>query len=115
MTTTQASAPPPWAPVVAAPLTRAEATRVASALKVLADPTRLRLFSLIASHSAGEVCACELVEPLGISQPTVSHHLKVLTQAGLLQRERRGRWVHYRAQAEQLQSLNFARGDSARD
>lgn len=94
-------------PVFAAPLSEVEATDLAGAFKVLADPARLRLFSLIAS-SGGEVCACDLVEPLGRSQPTVSHHLSVLHDAGLLEREKRGRWVWYRAVPSRLAVLRDA-------
>ena len=76
--------------VLAAPLDREEADRLADALKVLADPARLQLLSLIGAAPEGEACVCNLVEPMGLSQPTVSHHLKVLTNAGLLGREQRG-------------------------
>ena len=76
---------------------------------VLADSTRLRLLSLIAT--AGEACAaCDIVEPLGVSQPTVSHHLKVLHEAGLVEREKRGRWVYYRPVPERLSVLSRALG-----
>ncbi|HQY32928.1 metalloregulator ArsR/SmtB family transcription factor [Actinotalea sp.] len=82
------------------PLTRralsgTEATAVAQVLKALADPARVRLVSLVAAHEGGTACVCDLVEPLGLSQPTVSHHLKVLVRAGLLHREQRGVWAHY--------------------
>ena len=77
------------------PLPETDVGRLSDQFKALSDPTRLRLFNLIALK--GEVCACELVTPLGLSQPTVSHHLKVLHKAGLLERERRGRWIHYQA------------------
>ncbi len=76
------------------PLPQSDADELAARFKALADPARLRLLSLIAER--GEVCACELVGPLGISQPTVSHHLRVLFEANLVERERRGRWIHYR-------------------
>jgi ArsR family transcriptional regulator len=76
--------------------------------KALADPARLRLLSLIASQPEGEACNCELIEPLGLSQPTVSHHLRVLHEAGLLTRERRGQWVYYRIVSEQLSALRAA-------
>ncbi len=77
-------------------LDHAQAQRLAGALKALAEPNRLRLVSLIASNAAdGATCACDLIEPLGLSQPTVSHHLKVLTDAGLLTREQRGKWAYY--------------------
>ena len=94
-------------PVFDAPLSEADAADLAGAFKVLADPARLRLFSLIAS-SGGEVCACDLVEPLGRSQPTVSHHLSVLHDAGLVEREKRGRWVWYRAVPARLAVLRDA-------
>jgi len=75
------------------PLSATDADVVASRLKALADPTRLRLFSLIALQE--EQCACDLTDPLGVSQPTVSHHLKVLSAAGLVTREQRGKWAYY--------------------
>ena len=81
--------------VLSAPLAEDEAERLAAALRVLADPTRLRLLSLIGADPDGEACVCNLTVPIGLSQPTVSHHLKVLTEAGLLGREQRGRWVYY--------------------
>ena len=76
-------------------LTDADAAALARTLKALADPARLRLLSLIAAGEDGEACVCDLVEPVGLSQPTVSHHLKVLTDAGLVTREKRGVWAHY--------------------
>jgi ArsR family transcriptional regulator, arsenate/arsenite/antimonite-responsive transcriptional repressor len=78
---------------------------LAKGFAALADPARLRLLSLIAADEAGEVCACDLVEPLGRSQPTVSHHLKVLYEAGLVGREKRGTWVWYSLRREQLDAL----------
>src|SRR5829696_571918 len=81
--------------VLASPLDEVEATELARAFSALADPARLRLLSLLAAADSGEVCACDLVEPLGRSQPTVSHHLKVLSQAGLVTGDKRGRWVWY--------------------
>lgn len=95
-------------PVLAAPLTETEAEELAAGFRVIADPVRLRLLSLVASAPTGEVCACDLVEPLGRSQPTVSHHLSVLAQAGLLAREQRGRWVWYWAVPERLAVLRDA-------
>ncbi|WP_129337688.1 ArsR/SmtB family transcription factor [Cellulomonas endophytica] len=68
---------------------------LARAFRALADPTRVRLLSLVASHAEQEACVCDLTEPVGLSQPTVSHHLKVLVEAGLLTREQRGRWAYY--------------------
>jgi ArsR family transcriptional regulator len=93
-------------PLVEAPLSEDDAERLASALRVVADPARLRLLSLIAA--AGESCVCDLTEPLGLSQPTVSHHLKVLTEAGLLAREQRGRWAFFRLQPHGLDLLRDA-------
>jgi ArsR family transcriptional regulator len=93
------------APVLEEPLDTPSAERLAAWFSVLADPTRLRLFSLIAT--AGEACAaCDLAEPLGVSQPTVSHHLKVLRDAGLVDSEKRGRWVYYQAVPERLEILS---------
>lgn len=71
----------------------------------LADPARLRLLSLISSAPDGEVCGCDLVEPIGRSQPTVSHHLKILHEAGLVEREKRGVWVWYRAVPSRLDEV----------
>ena len=77
-------------------------------MSALADPARLRVLSLLASAEAGEVCACDLVEPVGRSQPTVSHHLKVLSEAGLIVGDKRGRWIWYRAVPERLAQLRAA-------
>jgi ArsR family transcriptional regulator len=82
-----------------------QAEQLAAALKVLADPARLRLLSLIQAQPAGEACVCHLTAPLGLGQPTVSHHLKVLLQAGLVEREQRGSWAFFRVVPEQLQAL----------
>jgi ArsR family transcriptional regulator, arsenate/arsenite/antimonite-responsive transcriptional repressor len=92
------------------PLTQPEAEQLAAAFKVIADPARLRLLSLLASNPGGEACVCDLVEPLALSQPTVSHHLKLLFEAGLLGREKRGLWVYYRLIPERLQMLRDALG-----
>jgi ArsR family transcriptional regulator len=93
------------APVLEEPLDVSSAERLAGWFSVLADPTRLRLFSLIAT--AGEACAaCDLAEPLGVSQPTVSHHLKALRDAGLVNSEKRGRWVYYQSVPERLEILS---------
>ena len=81
---------------------------LAALLKVLADPARLRLLSLVAAAEGGEACACDLVDPVGRSQPTVSHHLSTLVDAGLLSREKRGRWAWYRLVPERLASLQAA-------
>ena len=91
-----------------APLSPEEALDLASALRVVADPARLRLLSLIASADGAEACVCDLTEPLGLSQPTVSHHLKVLADAGVLHREQSGRWAFYRVVPEPLQLLRKA-------
>ncbi|MEZ5169131.1 MAG: metalloregulator ArsR/SmtB family transcription factor [Acidimicrobiia bacterium] len=96
------------APIADAPLSEEEAAALSSALRALADPVRLRLLSLIAAHPGGEVCACELVDAVGRSQPTVSHHLKVLHEAGLLDRERRGTWIHYRIAPTRLAEVQRA-------
>jgi ArsR family transcriptional regulator len=98
------------APVLASTLSEAAAEDLAAAFKVLADPARLRLLSMIASAEDEEACACDLVEPIGRSQPTVSHHLAVLTDAGLLTREKRGKWAYYRAVPARLAVLRDALG-----
>lgn len=82
-------------PLVSEPLTAAAATELARTLKAIADPARLRLLSMIAAHDGGEACVCDLIEPLGLTQPTVSHHLKVLVDAGLLTRDKRGVWAYF--------------------
>ena len=83
------------APLVREPLTMAEAEALAHTLKALADPTRLRLLSIVAASENTEACVCDLIAPLGLSQPTVSHHLKVLTSAGFLTRSKRGTWAYF--------------------
>jgi ArsR family transcriptional regulator, arsenate/arsenite/antimonite-responsive transcriptional repressor len=90
------------------PLKEKEARALAAALKVMADPARLRLVSLIAAQPDAEACVCNLTAPLGLSQPTISHHLKVLHEAGLLAREQRGRWAYYRLVSEPLRLLSEA-------
>lgn len=77
------------------PLSNEQAERVARVFKALGDPTRVRLYSLIVASASGEMCACDLTEPVGLSQPTVSHHMKLLVDAGLVTREQRGRWAYY--------------------
>lgn len=99
------------APLAVSTLSQDEADDLAAAFKVLADPARLRLLSMIAS--ADEACACELVEPIGRSQPTVSHHLAVLTDAGLVDREKRGKWAYYRLRPERLALLRDFLGTPA--
>jgi ArsR family transcriptional regulator len=94
-------------PLVEEALRPDDADRLAQWYGVLADPTRLRLLSLISA--AGDACAaCDLVEPLGVSQPTVSHHLRVLREAGLIESDKRGRWVYYRPVPDRLQVLSRA-------
>jgi len=90
-------------PTLAAPLAPADAEQLAGAFAALADPVRLRLLSLIAS--AGECCSCDLQEPLGKSQPTVSHHTKALAAAGLIVGEKRGKWTWWRVVPERLDDL----------
>lgn len=96
------------APVLSAPIAVEEAQELAAGFKVLADPVRLRLLSLVANSPDGEVCACDLVEPLGRSQPTVSHHLSILADAGLLTREQRGKWAWFRVVPERVAVLREA-------
>jgi ArsR family transcriptional regulator len=96
------------ASVLRARLRRDDAEQLATAFKAIADPGRLRLLSFIAAQPKAEACVCHLVEPLGLSQPTVSHHLKVLTDAGLLDRERRGTWMFYRLIPERVEALREA-------
>ena len=92
-------------PLTQVPLSSERAEQVAPLLKALADPVRLRVLSLIASHEGGEACVCDLTDAFEVSQPTISHHLKVLHECGLLAREKRGVWVYYRARTEALASL----------
>lgn len=82
--------------------------------KALGDPSRVRLLSLIASAADGEACVCDLIEPVGLSQPTVSHHMKQLADAGLVHREQRGKWAYYRVIDESLTALADALRPSAR-
>jgi ArsR family transcriptional regulator len=88
-----------------APLSRAEAASAAQLFKALADPARLQLLSLIGGSSSGEACVCDLTAPLGLSQPTVSHHLKVLVDAGILTREKRGTWSWYAVVPDRLTQI----------
>ena len=91
------------APLAREPLTGEQATDLARVFKAMGDPVRLRLLSLVASHEGGEVCVCDLSEVFELSGPTISHHLKVLREAGLITGERRGTWVYYRIRPEALQ------------
>ena len=104
-TQTIAIAAPICPPLLQGPLDQHDADRLARALKTIADPARLRLLSLIQAQPDGEACVCHLTAPLGLSQPTVSHHLKVLLTAGLVERERRGSWAYYRIVPETLGTL----------
>lgn len=90
-------------PVTGGVLSPDEAERIARTFKALGDPTRVRLLSLIAASGDGEACICDLTEPVGLSQPTVSHHMKLLVDAGLATREQRGRWAYYRVVTETLE------------
>ena len=92
-------------PLTGSVLTRADAEAMARIFKALGDPTRVRLLSLIAAHEGGEACICDLTEPVGLSQPTVSHHMKQLADAGLVTREQRGKWAYYRIVEEALRSV----------
>jgi ArsR family transcriptional regulator len=92
-------------PLVREPLTAAAATSLARTLRAIADPARLRLLSMIAAHDGGEACVCDLTEPLGLTQPTVSHHLKVLVEAGLVTRDKRGVWAYFTLVPRALDSL----------
>ena len=95
-------------PVLQRRLGKADAEQLAAAFKAIADPARLWIISFIAAQPSGETCVCHLAEPLGLTQPTVSHHLKVLHGAGVLDRERRGTWVYYRIASERLAMLRDA-------
>jgi ArsR family transcriptional regulator len=100
-------------PLSRKPLSADAAERIAPLLKALADPVRLRLLSLVASHAGGEACVCDLNDAFDLSQPTISHHLKVLHDAGLLERERRGVWVYYRVHGDALAGLASLIGNAA--
>src|SRR5260370_26745610 len=100
-------------PLSARPLTPQQAEQIAPLLKALADPVRLRLMSLVASHPGGEACVCDLSDAFDLTQPTISHHLKVLHDSGLVDREKRGGWVYYRARTGALANLGALIGDPA--
>jgi len=93
------------APLTSSPLSAEDAVQLSMRLKALADPTRLRLVSMVLSSDNGELCTCDVIEPLGLSQPTISHHFKKLTEAGLVTGERRGTWTYYRIVPEALSAL----------
>lgn len=98
------------APVTEGVLTEAEAADLAAVFKALADPARLRLLSMIASSAEGEMCSCDLIEPVGRSQPTVSHHLSQLVDAGLLSRHKEGRWAWFAIVPDRLAEVRAALG-----
>jgi ArsR family transcriptional regulator, arsenate/arsenite/antimonite-responsive transcriptional repressor len=93
-------------PLLREPITPSQAADLARLLKALADPTRLRLVSMVAAHDGGEACVCELTEPLGLTQPTVSHHLKILVDAGIFTRDKRGVWAYYALVPSALEALS---------
>lgn len=95
-------------PLLAAPLTEAEADELAAAFKAIADPVRLRLLSLIAAAPDATACSCDLEEPVGKSQPTVSHHLAVLAEAGLITKVKVGRWVNCTVVPDRVEQLRKA-------
>jgi ArsR family transcriptional regulator, arsenate/arsenite/antimonite-responsive transcriptional repressor len=101
-------------PLTADPISVGQAERVSPLLKALADPVRLRLLSLVASHADGEACVCDLNDAFELSQPTISHHLKVLHEAGLLDRSKRGVWVYYAVRREALSDLADLLGGTTR-
>ena len=93
-------------PLVREPLTAEQSMELSRVFKALGDPVRLRLLSLIGSHAGGEACVCDLTDVFDLTGPTISHHLKVLREAGLITGERRGTWIYYRAQPGALQQLS---------
>ena len=100
--------------LLAASLDEREADELATAFSALGDPVRLRLLNLLGSAPEGEICICNLVEPIGRSQPTISHHMKLLADAGLVHGERRGKWVWYSLDRERLDALRAALAPAAR-
>jgi ArsR family transcriptional regulator, arsenate/arsenite/antimonite-responsive transcriptional repressor len=110
----QAADPSNWSDDCCPPLSgdgrldRDQAERLSRTLKAIADPARLQVLSFLHSRPNGEACACDLVEPLGLAQPTVSHHLKVLYETGVLEREKRATWVYYRLPDDRLPSIRQA-------
>lgn len=95
-------------PALHAPLRPDEAAELAATLKALADPVRLRILSLIAAQPEAEACVCHLTEPIGLSQPTMTHHLQILHGAGILERDKRGAWVYYRIVPDRLEEVRDA-------
>ncbi|MBV9092902.1 MAG: helix-turn-helix transcriptional regulator [Streptosporangiaceae bacterium] len=96
------------APLLGEPLTAGQAARLSRTLKAVADPTRLRLVSIVAAHEGGEACVCDLTALLGLTQPTISHHLKILVDAGILTRDKRGVWAYYAVRPAALRELAAA-------
>jgi ArsR family transcriptional regulator, arsenate/arsenite/antimonite-responsive transcriptional repressor len=92
-------------PLASEPMSEEQAAQVAPLLKALADPVRLRLMSMVLSHEGAEACVCDLTPAFDLSQPTISHHLKVLHEAGLLSRDKRGTWVYYQARPEAMAAI----------
>jgi ArsR family transcriptional regulator len=101
------------APLLREPLTPDQAESLARLLKALADPVRLRLVSMVAAHQDGEACVCELTEPLGLTQPTISHHLKVLVDTGIFTRDKRGVWAYYALVPGVLDAISVALGPAS--
>ena len=94
------------APLLREPITASQASDMARLLKALADPTRLRLVSMVAASEDGEACVCDLTAPLGLTQPTISHHLKILVDAGIFTRDKRGVWAYYSLVPAALDALS---------
>jgi ArsR family transcriptional regulator, arsenate/arsenite/antimonite-responsive transcriptional repressor len=101
------------APLTREPLAQADAAELAPLFKALGDPVRLRLLSLIACHDGGEACVCELTGTFDLSAPTISHHLRVLRESGLITSERRGTWIYYRVSPEVIARVSALLGDQA--
>ena len=93
-------------PVLREPMTEAQSVELARVFKAIADPVRLRLLSLIASHAGGEACVCDLTDAFALTGPTISHHLKVLREASVIEGERRGTWIYYRVRPQTLAQLS---------
>lgn len=93
-------------PLVREPITASQATDLAQILKALADPVRLRLVSMVAAHENMEACVCDLTGPIGLSQPTISHHLKILVDAGIFTRDKRSVWSYYTLVPSALDALS---------
>lgn len=101
------------APITREVINEVNAESLARSMKALADPARLRIVSMIAAHADGEACVCDLTDPLGLSQPTVSHHLRILMEAGFLTRSKRGTWAYYRLVPDALGAVSSFLGSAA--